>query len=148
MPGRRGQGRHGRLDRPGRPLARSAGRGVHPGAGTPGPAGAAAGADPPAAEEHLLRGPQLPGPCRRVGGSTAIRDTLCVTTTPYASINVSRDGVRLHTPVTRDLDYEGELSVVVGRRGAATPREQAWEYVFGYTLLNDLSARDLQRPHQ
>src|SRR5690606_12267059 len=58
------------------------------------------------------------------------------------------DDVRFDPAVTRQVDYEGELAVVIGRRGAGIPREQAWEYVFGYTLLNDVTARDLQRRHQ
>jgi 2-keto-4-pentenoate hydratase/2-oxohepta-3-ene-1,7-dioic acid hydratase in catechol pathway len=46
---------------------------------------------------------------------------------------------------TQELDYEGELAVVIGRRlRGATPGE-AMDAVFGYTIINDVSARDLQR---
>lgn len=45
------------------------------------------------------------------------------------------------------LDYEGELAVVLGRGGRQIPKEKALEYVFGYTILNDVTARDLQRQH-
>jgi 2-keto-4-pentenoate hydratase/2-oxohepta-3-ene-1,7-dioic acid hydratase in catechol pathway len=45
---------------------------------------------------------------------------------------------------TEQLDYEIELAVVIGRRGKAIPRDQALEHVAGYTILNDVSARDLQ----
>jgi 2-keto-4-pentenoate hydratase/2-oxohepta-3-ene-1,7-dioic acid hydratase in catechol pathway len=47
-------------------------------------------------------------------------------------------------PTTEQLDYEIELAVVIGREGTAVPRERAMEYVAGYTILNDVSARDLQ----
>lgn len=49
--------------------------------------------------------------------------------------------------VTERLDYEAELAVVIGRRGRDIPREAASGHVFGYTLANDLSARDQQRRH-
>lgn len=44
-----------------------------------------------------------------------------------------------------ELDYELELGVVIGRGGRDIPAERAWEHVFGFTIINDLSARDLQR---
>jgi 2-keto-4-pentenoate hydratase/2-oxohepta-3-ene-1,7-dioic acid hydratase (catechol pathway) len=46
--------------------------------------------------------------------------------------------------LTHKLDYEIELAIVIGRRGTWIPEEQALDYVFGYTLANDVSARDLQ----
>lgn len=48
-------------------------------------------------------------------------------------------------PVTEQVDYEGELGVVIGRTAWNVPTGEALSYVFGYTVLNDLSARDLQR---
>lgn len=44
-----------------------------------------------------------------------------------------------------ELDYELELGVVIGKGGRDIPAARAWEHVFGFTVLNDLSARDLQR---
>jgi len=44
----------------------------------------------------------------------------------------------------RQVDYEGELAVVIGRRGKDVPEERAFEHVAGYMPLNDVSARDLQ----
>jgi 2-keto-4-pentenoate hydratase/2-oxohepta-3-ene-1,7-dioic acid hydratase in catechol pathway len=46
---------------------------------------------------------------------------------------------------TRALDYEVELAVVIGRRGREIPQEKALDYVFGYTVMNDVTARDVQR---
>ncbi|MDW8290182.1 MAG: fumarylacetoacetate hydrolase family protein [Armatimonadota bacterium] len=47
--------------------------------------------------------------------------------------------------ITSELDYEGELAVVVGRRARNVPAEEAMAYVAGYTIMNDVTARDLQR---
>jgi 2-keto-4-pentenoate hydratase/2-oxohepta-3-ene-1,7-dioic acid hydratase in catechol pathway len=47
-------------------------------------------------------------------------------------------------PTTEQLDYENELAVVIGRTAKGVARERAMEYVVGYTILNDVSARDLQ----
>jgi len=43
------------------------------------------------------------------------------------------------------IDYEGELAVVIGRDAKHVPRDRALDYVFGYTIANDVSARDWQR---
>jgi acylpyruvate hydrolase len=48
------------------------------------------------------------------------------------------------TPVSRAVDYEGELVVVVGQRARNVPESEALDYVAGYTLMNDVSMRDLQ----
>ena len=46
--------------------------------------------------------------------------------------------------VTQKLDYETELLVVVGKAGRHIPRERALEHVFGYSIMNDVTARDRQ----
>jgi fumarylacetoacetate (FAA) hydrolase len=46
---------------------------------------------------------------------------------------------------SQELDYELELGVVIGRGGRDIPAARAWEHVAGFTILNDFSARDLQR---
>ncbi len=46
---------------------------------------------------------------------------------------------------SRRVDFEGELAVVIGRRAREVPEDLALEHVFGYTCLNDVTARDLQR---
>jgi 2-keto-4-pentenoate hydratase/2-oxohepta-3-ene-1,7-dioic acid hydratase in catechol pathway len=43
------------------------------------------------------------------------------------------------------VDYEAELAVVIGKAGYQVPASKAMEYVFGYTIMNDVSARDVQR---
>jgi 2-keto-4-pentenoate hydratase/2-oxohepta-3-ene-1,7-dioic acid hydratase in catechol pathway len=54
----------------------------------------------------------------------------------------------IHHAVTKELDYEVELAVVIGTAGKDIPREQALSHVFGYTIVNDVTARDLQKRHQ
>jgi 2-keto-4-pentenoate hydratase/2-oxohepta-3-ene-1,7-dioic acid hydratase in catechol pathway len=54
-----------------------------------------------------------------------------------------------HDPtVTAQLDWEVELGFVLGRTGKNIPKEDALGYIFGYTVINDISARDLQGRHQ
>jgi 2-keto-4-pentenoate hydratase/2-oxohepta-3-ene-1,7-dioic acid hydratase in catechol pathway len=50
--------------------------------------------------------------------------------------------------ITEQIDYECELAVVIGRGGINIPRSRAMEHVFGYTIVNDVSARDVQTRHQ
>src|SRR5580692_8993789 len=64
-------------------------------------------------------------------------------TNPYALLG-AHDDVPV-PPGSQMLDFELEVAVVVGRDGASLTPEQAREHVFGYTVLNDWSARDLQR---
>jgi 2-keto-4-pentenoate hydratase/2-oxohepta-3-ene-1,7-dioic acid hydratase in catechol pathway/pimeloyl-ACP methyl ester carboxylesterase len=53
-----------------------------------------------------------------------------------------------HPTVTSELDYEAELAVIIGRGGADIPAERALEQVWGYTIVNDVTARDRQRDHK
>jgi 2-keto-4-pentenoate hydratase/2-oxohepta-3-ene-1,7-dioic acid hydratase in catechol pathway len=56
--------------------------------------------------------------------------------------------VRLDTKVTQKLDYEVELAVVIGRGGRDIAAVHAFDHIFGYTIANDVTARDLQRRHE
>lgn len=55
--------------------------------------------------------------------------------------------ILLHREVTDSIDYEAELCVVIGKRGMNIPAEKAESYIFGYTIGNDISARDVQNRH-
>lgn len=63
------------------------------------------------------------------------------------TVNAPQGDVRLDSKVTRRLDYEGELAVIIGKGGCDIAAEQAFEHVFGYCVANDVTARDLQRRH-
>ena len=52
-----------------------------------------------------------------------------------------------HAEVTKWLDYEAELVAVIGTEGRDIPRERALAHVFGWTIGNDVTGRDLQRRH-
>ena len=58
------------------------------------------------------------------------------------------DGVPLDTKVTAQLDYEVELAYVFGKQAKNVATADALNYIFGYTIINDVSARDLQNRHQ
>ena len=55
--------------------------------------------------------------------------------------------IPLHAGVTEQIDYEAELAFVVGREGCNISEDQAEAHVFGYTIINEMSARDLQVRH-
>ena len=61
-----------------------------------------------------------------------------------------RDTVKMPAKhVSVQIDYESELAVVIGRGGLDIPRSQAMDHVLGYTVVNDVTARDVQvRHHQ
>lgn len=59
----------------------------------------------------------------------------------------TEDTIQAHASLTKELDYEGELAVIIGKTGADIPLAEAMDYVYGFTILNDVTARDLQRRH-
>jgi 2-keto-4-pentenoate hydratase/2-oxohepta-3-ene-1,7-dioic acid hydratase in catechol pathway len=63
-----------------------------------------------------------------------------------AGNSLNNPGAAIPMPrLSRQIDYEGELAVVIGRTAKDVPREKALDYVFGYTCANDVTARDWQR---
>ena len=60
-----------------------------------------------------------------------------------SSVNGPYDDI-LYPPETKALDYEVELAIVIGRQGKRIKPGEAYEYISGYTILNDISARDIQ----
>lgn len=56
--------------------------------------------------------------------------------------------IPLHEKVTSQLDYEAELGVIIGKAGKGITRAEALEHVWGYTVINDVTARDLQKNHR
>ncbi|KAL2015132.1 hypothetical protein VTK56DRAFT_6211 [Thermocarpiscus australiensis] len=64
------------------------------------------------------------------------------------SIIASGDDIYPHAGFTETLDYEGEIGVIVGRAGFRIREEDAWDHVWGYTIVNDMTARERQRDHK
>lgn len=52
-----------------------------------------------------------------------------------------------HSHIVKQLDYEAELAVIIGKKCRNISKEQAEDCIFGYTIANDISARDLQQDH-
>jgi 2-keto-4-pentenoate hydratase/2-oxohepta-3-ene-1,7-dioic acid hydratase in catechol pathway len=68
-------------------------------------------------------------------------------TKPATAVVGPGEDVLLFSHVSQQIDYEVELAVVIGRPGRDIPAERAFEHVYGYTILNDVTARDVQRRH-
>lgn len=71
----------------------------------------------------------------------------------YFSKRVSRAGdpdgiIPRYEGLVERLDYEAELAVILGKEARDVKAEEAGNYIFGYTVLNDVSARDLQTGHK
>jgi 2-keto-4-pentenoate hydratase/2-oxohepta-3-ene-1,7-dioic acid hydratase in catechol pathway len=58
------------------------------------------------------------------------------------------EAVLIDSRVSRAIDYEAELAVIIGKGGRAIPASAAMDHVWGYTIVNDVTARDLQVRHQ
>jgi 2-keto-4-pentenoate hydratase/2-oxohepta-3-ene-1,7-dioic acid hydratase in catechol pathway len=65
-----------------------------------------------------------------------------------SSVTGPYDQVELHPSITRQVDYEVELAVIIGTGGRAIAAADAYSHVWGYTVINDVTARDLQRDHK
>jgi 2-keto-4-pentenoate hydratase/2-oxohepta-3-ene-1,7-dioic acid hydratase in catechol pathway len=82
------------------------------------------------------------------GREIATPDHLVVFTKAVTSVTGPTADIPYDNAVTRQLDWEVELAVVIGRPGRHIREERAMDHVFGYTVVNDLSARDLQFRHK
>ncbi|MEX2482251.1 MAG: fumarylacetoacetate hydrolase family protein [Gammaproteobacteria bacterium] len=60
----------------------------------------------------------------------------------------AHDDIEVPWDLTAQVDYEGELGIVIGKPGRAIAREAAFDHVWAYTLINDVTARDLQARHK
>jgi len=67
-------------------------------------------------------------------------------TKPATSV-IGHKGKVVNHKCTTKLDWEVELAVVMGKKGRDIPKEKAYDYVFGYTVCLDMTARELQRQH-
>jgi 2-keto-4-pentenoate hydratase/2-oxohepta-3-ene-1,7-dioic acid hydratase in catechol pathway len=67
---------------------------------------------------------------------------------PPTAVTATNTEILLNTKLTQQLDWEVELAVIIGKKGKYIPKEDAMDYVFGYTVINDISARDCRRSGQ
>ncbi|MFY9698607.1 MAG: fumarylacetoacetate hydrolase family protein [Rhodoplanes sp.] len=71
-----------------------------------------------------------------------------VFTKPASAVVGPEAVVSLHPQATSSVDYEAELAVVIGVGGRDIAKQDAYRHVFGYTIINDVTARDRQRKHK
>jgi 2-keto-4-pentenoate hydratase/2-oxohepta-3-ene-1,7-dioic acid hydratase in catechol pathway len=83
-----------------------------------------------------------------MGSKDDIPEHVMVFTKAPTTVIAHDENIFAHSELTEQLDYEGELAVVIGKKGKAIKREEALDYVFGYTIINDVTARDLQAKHK
>jgi 2-keto-4-pentenoate hydratase/2-oxohepta-3-ene-1,7-dioic acid hydratase in catechol pathway len=83
-----------------------------------------------------------------MGSKDDIPEHVMVFTKAPTTVIGHGEAILEHKKLTEQLDYEGELAVVIGKPGKAIRREEALDYVFGYTIVNDVTARDLQAKHK
>lgn len=67
---------------------------------------------------------------------------------PPTTVTATNTEVIKNTKLTSQLDWECELAVIIGKKGKYVPKADAMNYVFGYTVINDISARDCRREGQ
>ncbi|MGX9936542.1 fumarylacetoacetate hydrolase family protein [Advenella kashmirensis] len=68
-------------------------------------------------------------------------------TKPPTALNGPYDDIPWDASLTQELDYEVELAIIIGKTGKNISREDAYDYIFGYTVINDITGRDLQKKH-
>lgn len=83
-----------------------------------------------------------------MGSEADIPEHIMVFTKAPTTVIGPNETILNHQNVTNQLDYEGELAVIIGKKGRGIKKEEALDYIFGYTILNDVTARDLQSRHK
>lgn len=69
-------------------------------------------------------------------------------TKPRTALAAAGDELSFDKSVSDRMDYEGELGIIIGKGGRDIASEDAFDHIFGYTVINDVTARDLQRKHE
>ncbi|MBM7647573.1 2-keto-4-pentenoate hydratase/2-oxohepta-3-ene-1,7-dioic acid hydratase in catechol pathway [Bacillus ectoiniformans] len=83
-----------------------------------------------------------------MGGEESIPTDLMVFTKSPTAVIADKETIPAYTDLTDFMDYEGELGVIIGKRGKEINQGDALDYVFGYTIINDVTARDIQKRHK
>jgi 2-keto-4-pentenoate hydratase/2-oxohepta-3-ene-1,7-dioic acid hydratase in catechol pathway len=82
------------------------------------------------------------------GAADAIPTAPIIFTKVPQSVIGPDEPIRYPTGVSEQLDYEAELAVIIGTGGRGISKEDALKHVWGYTIVNDVTARDLQARHK
>jgi 2-keto-4-pentenoate hydratase/2-oxohepta-3-ene-1,7-dioic acid hydratase in catechol pathway len=91
--------------------------------------------------EHIAEGD------RAQKTNTGVTEYPVYFTKPCTSVVAPDGDVLVFPDVSTAIDYEVELAVIIGKAGRDIPADRAYDHIFGYTILNDISARDIQRRH-
>ncbi|WP_040227780.1 fumarylacetoacetate hydrolase family protein [Bhargavaea cecembensis] len=75
-------------------------------------------------------------------------EKLVVFTKVPTAIAADEEELPVHADITESYDYEGELAVIIGKGGRGINKALAYDHIFGYSIANDLTARDVQAAHQ
>lgn len=81
-------------------------------------------------------------------GGDGVPEKLMVFTKSPTAIAADEQKLSVHANLTDQFDYEGELAVIIGKGGRNIPKQLAYDAIFGYTIGNDLTARDVQTERQ
>ena len=82
------------------------------------------------------------------GKDANIDEFAAIFSKPPSSLIGHGAAIDAHAQVTSQVDYEAELAVIIGREGKSISRDKAYDYVWGYSIVNDVTARDLQQAHR
>ncbi|WEK47897.1 MAG: fumarylacetoacetate hydrolase family protein [Candidatus Andeanibacterium colombiense] len=85
---------------------------------------------------------------RTLDTSAALPQEPVIFSKPPTAVIGNGDAIRHNAAVTQQMDWECELAVVIGQTARNVAQEAALDYVFGYTIVNDISARDCRRAGQ
>jgi len=80
--------------------------------------------------------------------TSAVPDLPIVFTKAPSSVSGPGDAIPAYLDETNSVDYEGELTLVIGPGGRAISKAKALDHIFGYTIVNDVTARTLQSAHK
>lgn len=68
-------------------------------------------------------------------------------TKPCTAVTAPGADIPIFPKVSEAIDYEVELALIIGKPGRDIPASEAFDHIFGYTIMNDITARDVQRRH-
>lgn len=90
--------------------------------------------------EHFEEGAALRGP-----GGSELPEHPVFFTKAVGTVNGPFDSIPYDANVSTMIDWEGELAIVIGKKGRNIPEARAMDHVFGFTVINDTTARDIQQ---
>lgn len=91
--------------------------------------------------EHIAEGERAQN--KKIG----VTDHPVYFTKPSTAVIGPEEHIPIFPKVSESIDYEVELTAVIGKSGCNIDKADAFDHIFGYTILNDITARDVQRRH-